>query len=197
MRQFAAPQSCPSWGVYGLMQEEGRPDAQHIVWSETKQVGPFHMHVEARALASSGVGWVDLAMSSEDLSMVIEQKRVLADWRGMSRAQLVRQVVKTADAWHECVLRCAALEALAGTLRQIAEDPTSQMSGGSDGVGQYFAGAHGTAVARSGTMTAPRGHGLIVNGRHCGPSALVKAGDVVAVSGAPAMSPVYTPDPSA
>lgn len=63
--------------------------------------------VFAAMVPSSGVGWVDLrhaSLAPRRLPLPPQwkwQRRVLADWSGMTRPQVMRAVIKLADDWFE------------------------------------------------------------------------------------------------
>lgn len=121
------------WDVpFGECFEELRAD---VVWKEWREIGAVVAGARANVVPVSGVGWIDFAWyvnngRGDNSGPAQGSKRVLADWRGKVRSEVVREVLPLADGWFEYCEREAAVQALAA--QQLAADPDSERSGGSD-----------------------------------------------------------------
>jgi len=103
--------------------------AVEAIWNERRGIGVPGAKVTASIVPSSGVGWIDFEWVLGVL--VPQRKRMLADWAGRSRAEVVRAVIKMADDWFaHCTEeweREQAVAALAGPPKPAQPDPWTEV----------------------------------------------------------------------
>lgn len=188
----------PGWNALGY--DDSDASKVEVLWREEREVGGYVGLVDARVALESGAGWVDFWRCRWQYGdyETLEHKRLLGDWLNRPRASVVRDVIQLADEWHQYVLRHAALEALAGTLQEIAKDPTSASTGASDlAAWPLTPEPDGTyRVPRRGIAWAGAGRGLVVNNNPpLYGQVSVHQGDVISIAGA-ASPPAYRPGPT-
>lgn len=85
-----------------MVQWPSQEESGHKVvtlWKETRALtAGWPAEVEAYVVLPAGVGWVDFIWRRQG-GIWPENRRLVCDWTGQSRAAAVRQVVDLADGW--------------------------------------------------------------------------------------------------
>jgi hypothetical protein len=99
------------------------------VWTEERRIRGGLATVQSFVVPKTGVGWVDFHWRTPRPTETTS-KRLLADWSGVPRAALIRQVVGLADDWFKHCAELAEREAAFLALRkQAAEQEQAKRPG--------------------------------------------------------------------